>query len=119
MDDYREGDIFAENGDDLASQIKSSVYQAVARGDLFSSPYSLAADVLNLFGGLGMVVPGLGAGGSSGGIAEVIGIVEAIISGIVFLADQPNPHYSPYDITGGLNWTRGLLQAAQTKEPAA
>lgn len=94
MDVYREGDIFAENGDDKASEIKAAVYQAVARGDLFSNPYSIAIQIADLF-----IVP----------VQEVIGIVMAIVSGVTFLTDQPNPHYSPYDITGGLDWMRQQL----------
>lgn len=97
MDDYREGDIFAENTDDKAGQIKAAVYQAVARGDVFSNPYSLAAEI-----GAALKAP----------VSMVLPILMAIISGISFLGDQPNPHYSPYDITGGLNWSRQLLAAA-------
>lgn len=97
MDDYREGDIFAENGDDLASQMKAAVYQAVARGNLFSGNTSLLSEIATTY---------------KQPLVSVIAIFEAIISGISFLADQPNPHYSPYDITGGVNWCRGLLQAA-------
>jgi hypothetical protein len=96
-DDYRELDLFAENGDDKASAIKAAVYQAVARSDVFSNPYSLASQIADVF---------------SAPVAEVIAIVEAIISGVVFLGDQPNPHYSPYPIDGGLAWMRGQLTAA-------
>lgn len=97
MDVYREGDIFAENGDDKASAINAAVYQAVARGDGFSNPFSLAAQIGEVF---------------SAPAQEVLAIIMAIISGVVFLGDNPNPHYSPYDITGGVNWSRGLLTAA-------
>ena len=93
-DVYREGDIFAENGDDKTSEIKAAVYQAIARGDIFSNPYSIAAEIADLFS-----VP----------VEEVIGIVMAIVSGIEFLATSTNPHYAPYDITGGVNWLRNLL----------
>jgi hypothetical protein len=94
MDVYREGDIFAENGDDQASAVKAAVYQAVARGDVFSNPFSLAAQIGETFG-----AP----------VKEVFAIIMAIISGVMFLGDQPNPHYSPYDITGGIEWVRSLL----------
>jgi len=96
VDVWREGDIFAQNGDDNDSEVKAAVYQAVARGDLFSDPYSLAAQVADLF---------------SVGFDEVIGIVMAIVSGVTFLAQHPNPHYDPYDITGGVNWMRDRLTA--------
>lgn len=94
---WREGDIFAQNADDKASAIKAAVYQAVARGDLFSDPYSLAAQIADLF---------------SVGFDQVLGIVMAIVSGVTFLAQHPNPHYDPYDITGGINWLRDRLTAS-------
>jgi hypothetical protein len=93
VDVYREGDIYAENGDDKASDIKAAVYEAVMN-DFFSNPYSLAAQIGDLF-----QTPW----------QEIIGIVIAIISGVVFLGDTPNPHYSPYDISGGIDWMRGKL----------
>ncbi|WP_205876927.1 peptidoglycan-binding protein [Mycobacterium camsae] len=94
MDVYREGDIFAENGDNDASKAKAAVYQAVARGDFFSDPMSLAFQISTLF---------------SRPEREIYAIIEAIISGVVFLKDKPNPHYSPYDISGGVSWVRSLL----------
>ncbi|BBU22181.1 hypothetical protein [Mycobacterium xenopi] len=100
MDVYREGDIFAENGDDKPSQIKAAVYQAVMN-DWISNPYSIAAQIGDLF-----ETPW----------TEIIGIVMAIISGVTFLADQPNPHYAPYDIGGGIDWMR---QQLTTAAPAA
>ncbi|MDD7812638.1 peptidoglycan-binding domain-containing protein [Mycobacterium sp. CSUR Q5927] len=97
MDVWRTGDIFTDNGNDRASAIKAAVYQAVARGDLFSDPYSLAAQIADLF---------------SVGFDEVFGIVMAIVSGVKFLATHPNPHYDPYDIGGGINWMRDRLTSA-------
>lgn len=91
---YREGDIFAENGDDEASQMKAAVYQAVAKGDVISNPYSLASKIAKL-----LQQP----------VSEVLAIVMAIISGIQFLGHSPSPHYSPYVIDPGVNWVRGLL----------
>ena len=107
MDVYREGDIFAENGDDDASKAKAAVYQAVARGDAFSDPFSLAFQISQLF---------------HRPLEEIWAIINAIISGVVFLGDNPNPHYSPYDISGGVNWVRSLFTdrlAAPPPAPAA
>ncbi|OBJ23481.1 hypothetical protein A5622_13045 [Mycobacterium sp. 1245801.1] len=102
MDDYREGDIFAENGDDQASQLKASIYQAVARGDFLSNPYGVITELVHqLPNVISSNIPAL--------ITFGISVFQAIVSGIVFLADQPNPHYSPYDISGGLDWVRNLL----------
>lgn len=102
MDVYREGDIFAENGDDKASEIKAAVYQAVVSFDLFSNPYSIATQIADLF-----TVP----------VDEVIGIVTAIISGIGFLANQGS-HYAPYDIGGGIDWMRTQLTAVSSAKAA-
>lgn len=97
-DVYRGGDIFAECDDSKAGEVKAAVYQAVARGDLFSDPYSLAAQIADLF---------------TVSFDEVIGIVMAIVSGVGFLAQHPNPHYDPYDLSGGINWLRQQLTAAR------
>lgn len=93
---WRRGDIFAENTDDQAGQVKAAVYEAVARGDIFTTPISLAFQVMKI---------------AQAPFTMVMPIVQAIISGVSFLADQPNPHYSPYDITGGLEWARSRLAA--------
>lgn len=93
MEVYRGGDIFAENGSDKASAVKAAVYQAVM-ADFFSNPFSLAAQIADLF-----ATP----------IPEIMAIIMAIISGVTFLADNPSPHYSPYNISGGIDWMRGQL----------
>jgi hypothetical protein len=99
---WREGDIFAQNTDDLKGQLKASIYEAVARGDFFSNPYGLVSELLSQ---MGAVV--------TQNYFELltfgIGVVQAIVSGVVFLADNPNPHYSPYDIEPGKAWVRNLL----------
>lgn len=97
MECYREGDIFAQNGDDEASQMKAAIYQAV-QSDFFSNPFSLAAKLAKTF---------------QAPIAEIIPIIQAIISGVGFLAQNPSPHYSPFELTGGINWMR---QRLTTKE---
>lgn len=98
MDVWRKGDIFAQNGDDESSAMKAAVYQAVARGDFFSNPWSLAAKIGDLF---------------EKPASSVISIVMAIISGVGFLGTGGNnPHYSPFDIEGGVQWARERLTAA-------
>lgn len=94
---WRPGDIFAQNGDDEASQLKAAVYQLVARGDFISQPFSIFAKLEKIATDFAVLLP------------EVIAIFQAIISGISFLADNPNPHYGPFDIGGGLDWARNLL----------
>ncbi|SRX93549.1 hypothetical protein MSP7336_01787 [Mycobacterium shimoidei] len=97
MDVYRRGDIFSDNEPTQEGAVKSAVYEAAARGDFFSNPYSICAQIANLF-----ATP----------FQEVWAIFEAIVSGVEFLAAQPNPHYAPFDIDGGIDWARGLLTAA-------
>lgn len=98
VDVWRKGDIFAQNGDDESSAMKAAVYQAVARGDFFSNPWSLAAKIGDLF---------------EKPASSVISIVMAIISGVGFLGTGGNnPHYSPFDIEGGVQWARERLTAA-------
>jgi hypothetical protein len=95
MDVYRKGDIFSDNEPTKEGQVKAAIYQAVARFDLFSNPTSLVAQIASAF-----VVP----------LDFVWAAFLAIVSGIGFLADQGNnPHYSPFNIDGGLNWLRGIL----------
>ena len=95
MDVWREGDIFTQNGDDVVSQLKAAVYQAVARGDVLSNPTSIAARLAQAF---------------SLSFDFVIQVVMAIWSGLTFVArGNDNPHYSPFDIRGGIDWMRGLL----------
>lgn len=94
MDVWREGDIFAQNGDDEKSEMKSAIYQAVDQGDFLSNPYSIAAKLAKTF---------------NAPVTQVWNILLAIIDGVVFLADNPNPHYSPYSIEGGIDWMRAKL----------
>lgn len=101
-DVWREGDIFAQNSDDKTSEVKAAAYQMIARGlgTIFDigSPFSIASQLFNLFGLASM--------------DEALAIVMAIIGGITFLADPNNPHYSPFDITGGKDWMRNNLKAS-------
>lgn len=97
MDVYRKGDIFADNEPTTAGKIKSAIYLAVARGDLFSDPFSVCANIAAAF-----TVP----------VDYVLGAFQAIVSGIGFLAaGEHSPHYSPFDIGGGLEWARQRLTA--------
>lgn len=95
MDVYRKGDIFSDNEPTVEGKIKAAIYQLVARSNFFTGQYSALSQIATAF-----LVP----------IDYVIGAFEAIISGIGFLATgNNNPHYSPYNIDGGINWVRSLL----------
>jgi len=92
VDVYREGDIFAENGDDQASAAKAAVYEAVMND--WTGTASLAGQIVATF---------------HAPLLEVIAVIEAIISGAVFVASNPNPHYAAFDLDGGKDWMRGRL----------
>jgi hypothetical protein len=95
MDVYRKGDIFSDNEPTKEGQVKAAVYQAVARSDFFSNPYSILSQIADLF-----TVP----------FDEVWAMFQAIVSGIGFiLPGQPNPHYAAWNIDGGLSWLRSIL----------
>lgn len=95
MDVFRKGDIFSDNEPTTAGKIKAAVYEVVARGDFWSSSASALAQIADAF-----KVP----------LDYVMGAFQAIISGLGFLVKQgDNPHYSPFNIDGGLNWLRGIL----------
>lgn len=99
MDVWRQGDLFADAADNDAFGPKAAVYQAVARSDFFSDPYSLVAQIADLF---------------SEPFNEIWDIFLAIVDGVRFLADQPNPHYSPWPthtMGGGIDWLKGRLTA--------
>lgn len=99
MDVWRQGDLFADAADNDAYGPKAAVYQAVARSDFFSDPYSLVAQIADLF---------------SEPFNEIWDIFLAIVDGVRFLADQPNPHYSPWPthtMGGGIDWLKGRLTA--------
>jgi hypothetical protein len=94
VDVYRKGDIFAENGDSEASELKAAVYQAVARGKVLFDPFSLAVQISADF---------------DQPLKLALDVIKAAASGVNFLAQKQNPHYSPYDISGGIDWLRKRL----------
>ncbi|CAM5681995.1 peptidoglycan-binding domain-containing protein [Mycolicibacterium aubagnense] len=108
VDVYRKGDIFAENSDDQASAVKAAVYEAVMN-DWTSNPFSLAGQIA-----VSLHAP----------FNEVLAVIEAMISGAVFLASNPNPHYAPFELEGGKDWMRerlttGSVPASQVKPVVA
>jgi peptidoglycan hydrolase-like protein with peptidoglycan-binding domain len=94
MDVYRKGDMFSDNPPTEQGALESACYEAIARSDFFGNQFSIAAQIAKAF-----VVP----------VDFVIGVFEAIFSSLGFLANPNNPHYSPFEISGGINWVRSLL----------
>jgi hypothetical protein len=94
MDVYRKGDMFSDNEPTEQGALKSACYEAIARSNFFSQ-FSIAAEIAQAF-----MKP----------VDFVIGVFQAIFSALGFLANQgSNPHYSPFNLDGGINWTRTLL----------
>ncbi|MDD7813712.1 peptidoglycan-binding domain-containing protein [Mycobacterium sp. CSUR Q5927] len=96
-DVFRQGDLFADAASNAAFGPKAAVYQAVARADFFSDPYSLVAQIADLF---------------SEPFDEIWAIFLAIVDGIKFLAGKPNPHYDPWEthtMAGGIQWLKDRL----------
>jgi hypothetical protein len=95
MDVYRKGDMFSDNEPTEEGALKSACYEAIARSDFFGNQFSIAAEIAQAF-----VKP----------VDFVIATFEAIFSALGFLANQGNnPHYSPFDISGGIDWVRSIL----------
>jgi hypothetical protein len=101
VDVYREGDIFAENSDDQASAVKAAVYEAVMN-NWTGGPFSVAGQI---------------AATIHAPFDEVIAVIEAIISGLTFLASNPSPHYAPFELDGGKDWMRGRLTHGSVQAP--
>lgn len=97
-DVWRQGDLFADAKDGPAFAPKAAVYEAVARADFFSDPYSLVAQIADLF---------------SEPFDEIWAIFLAIVDGVKFLATgQGAPHYAPWPthtMAGGIQWLKDRL----------
>lgn len=94
MDVYRKGDMFSDNEPTEEGALKSACYEAIARSNIFSQ-FSIATEIAQAF-----MKP----------VDFVIGVFEAIFSALGFLANQSgNPHYSPFNLDGGIGWCRSLL----------
>jgi len=90
----KRGDLFADNDDDEDGRIKSAVYEMVM-GNFFKGPVSILATLTRtLQQPASMILP----------------IFTSIYQGIKFLAANPNPHYSPFMLDGGLNYARAALR---------
>jgi hypothetical protein len=86
--------MFSDNEPTEEGALKSACYEAIARSNIFSQ-FSIASEIAQAF-----VKP----------VDFVIGVFEAIFSALGFLANNAsNPHYSPFDISGGIGWVRSIL----------
>ena len=86
-------DMFAVNGTDAASKNKTAIAKIITENSWFGGQAAIFARVLAIFGN----VP-----------AEAVGVLKASISAIMFLASNPNPHYTTIAEPGDIEWMRGV-----------
>lgn len=91
------GDMFAENGTDQEGQYKTAIAKIITENKWTGGTTSIVAQVLHLLGN----IP-----------TSMFPAVMAAISAILFLARNPNPHYSTIADPGDIEWIRGGLLAA-------
>lgn len=87
-------DMFAVNGrDDNASKDKTAIAKIITEGKFFGGQATIFARVLAIFGN----VP-----------AGAMGAFKAAFDAILFLARNPNPHYTTVAEPGDIEWMRGV-----------
>ncbi|QLF84257.1 lysin B [Mycobacterium phage Soul22] len=86
-------DMFAEVGDDAAGKNQTAIARIITENSWIGGPTALFSRVLTLFGNP---------------VGEGFGIVKAIFDAVMFLAANPNPHYSTFATPGDVEWMRGV-----------
>lgn len=87
------GDMFAENGEDREGLNKTAIARIITENSWVGGPSAILARVLKLLGN----VPG-----------ESLPAIMAAVSAIMFLAANPNPHYSTVADPGDVEWMRSV-----------
>lgn len=87
------GDMFAENNEDADGKDKTAIAKIVCENSWFGGEAAIFARVMAIFGNLP---------------AEGFAAMKATISAIMFLAKNPNPHYSTIAEPGDISWMRGV-----------
>jgi hypothetical protein len=87
------GDMFAENGEDKEGLDKTAVARIITENSWAGGQAGILARVLKLLGD----IPG-----------ESLPALMAAISALMFLASNPNPHYSTVAEAGDVEWMRGV-----------
>lgn len=85
-------DMFAVNGRDKSSRDKTAIAKIITE-NAWGSPAGIFARVLALFGDP---------------VGEGFAAIKASFDAIMFLASNPNPHYSTVAEPGDYNWMRGV-----------
>jgi hypothetical protein len=87
------GDMFAENAEDPEGQDKTAIAKIVTENSWAGGQAALLARVLKLLGNP---------------VGESLPAIMAAVSAIMFLAANPNPHYSTVADAGDIAWMRGV-----------
>jgi hypothetical protein len=87
------GDMFAENAEDKEGLNKTAIARIITENSWVGGQTAILARVLSLLGNM----PG-----------ESLPAIMAAVSAIMFLAANPNPHYSTVADPGDVQWMRGV-----------
>lgn len=86
-------DLFAENTADSAGRDKTAIYKIIAENSWIGGPASIFSRVLMMFGNP---------------VGEGFAAIKAAYDGIMFLASNPNPHYTTVSEPGDVEFMRGV-----------
>jgi hypothetical protein len=89
-----DNDMFAEVGDDDAGKDQTAIAKIITENS-WGGPVGLWTRVLKLFGNP---------------IGGTYNAIKAAFDAIMFLAANPNPHYSTYATGPDVDWMRGVAQ---------
>lgn len=87
------GDMFAENAEDKEGLDKTAIAKIICENSWAGGPNAILSRVLSLFGNP---------------TGEALQAILAAFSAIMFLAKNPNPHYSSVSDPGDVEWMRGV-----------
>jgi hypothetical protein len=85
-------DMFAEVSDDEMSQNQTAVAKIITEGKFTGGPTAILSRVMKIFGNP---------------LGGLFGIAKATVDAVMFLAANPNPHYSTFAGPGDIEWVRG------------
>jgi hypothetical protein len=86
-------DMFAEVGDDDAGRNQTAVAKIITENTWTGGPSSILTRLTAIFGNP---------------LGGIIGVAKATVDAIMFLAANPNPHYSTFATPGDIEWMRGV-----------
>jgi hypothetical protein len=89
----RRGDMFAENNESADGKDKTAIAKIITENSWIGGEAAIFARVLAMFGNLP---------------SEGFAAIKATVSAIMFLAKNPNPHYSTVAEPGDISWMAGV-----------